>query len=140
MACTIQFESHRGELAFIYQLEHDPAVLEFYDQPGAIKLSYPGKDGKRRVTTWHTPDFFVIREDRAGWTECKMEERQVKTVPNAVCDTLIAQGQWTGLASQVALYQYSVYTLKQQPKKEVYLLLERAAEKQQSPFPRTKPL
>ena len=23
MGCTIQFESHRGELAFMYQLEHD---------------------------------------------------------------------------------------------------------------------
>ncbi len=33
MGCTIQFESHRGELAAIYQFEHDPAVLEFYDQP-----------------------------------------------------------------------------------------------------------
>lgn len=26
MGCTIQFESHRGELAFIYQMEHDPTV------------------------------------------------------------------------------------------------------------------
>src|SRR6266516_3165723 len=33
MGCTIQFESHRGELAFIYQMEHYPAVLAFYDQP-----------------------------------------------------------------------------------------------------------
>ena len=41
MGCTIQFESHRGELAAIYQFEHDPAVLEFYDQPGPIKLVYP---------------------------------------------------------------------------------------------------
>jgi hypothetical protein len=39
MHATIQFESHRGELAFIYQQEHDPTVLEFYDQPQAIKLS-----------------------------------------------------------------------------------------------------
>jgi hypothetical protein len=23
MGCTIQFESHRGELAFIYQMEHE---------------------------------------------------------------------------------------------------------------------
>ena len=73
MGCTIQFESHRGELAFIYQLEHDPAVLAFYDQPESIKLVYPGKTGKL-VGTFHTPDFFVIREDGAGWVECKMEE------------------------------------------------------------------
>jgi putative transposase len=33
MGVTIQFESHRVELAFIYQLEHDSSVLEYYDQP-----------------------------------------------------------------------------------------------------------
>lgn len=74
MGCTIQFESHRGELAFIYQLEHDPAVLEFYDQPEPIKLTYQGKTG-RQVGLFHTPDFFVLREDGGGWVECKMEEQ-----------------------------------------------------------------
>src|SRR5208337_3408478 len=32
MGVTIQFESHRVELAAIYELEHDPEVLEYYDQ------------------------------------------------------------------------------------------------------------
>jgi len=73
MGCTIQFESHRGELAFIYHLEHNPAVFEFFDQPESIKLVYPGKTGKP-VGLFHTADFFVIREDGAGWVECKMEE------------------------------------------------------------------
>jgi putative transposase len=92
MGCSIQFESHRDELPFVYLLEHDPQVLEFYDQPyGQIKLTYPNKDGKRRVTTKHTPDFFVLREDGAAWTECKMEDQLVQLakdkpgrfVPNA---------------------------------------------------------
>jgi putative transposase len=74
MGCTIQFESHRGELAFIYQLEHDPAVLEFYDQPEPIKLTYQGKTG-RQVGLFHTPDFFVLRDDGGGWVECKMVEQ-----------------------------------------------------------------
>jgi putative transposase len=74
MGCTIQFESHRGELAFIYQLEHDPTVLEFYDQPEPIKLTYQGKTG-RQVGLFHTPDFFVLREDGGGWVECKMEDQ-----------------------------------------------------------------
>lgn len=74
MGCTIQFESHRGELAFIYQLEHDPAVLEFYDQPEPIKLTYQGKTG-RQVGLFHTPDFFVLREDGGGWVECKMADQ-----------------------------------------------------------------
>lgn len=74
MGCTIQFESHRGELAFIYQLEHDATVLEFYDKPESIKLVYAGKTGKP-VSIFHTPDFFVLRSDGAGWVECKMEEQ-----------------------------------------------------------------
>src|SRR5262249_84842 len=38
MGCTIQFESHRNELATILELEHDPTIREYYDQPPAIKL------------------------------------------------------------------------------------------------------
>ncbi|MHC5827312.1 MAG: integrase, partial [Nostoc sp.] len=30
---SIQFESHKVELPFIYELEHDESVLEYYDQP-----------------------------------------------------------------------------------------------------------
>ena len=33
MGVTIQFESHTVELWAIYLMEHDPDVLEFYDQP-----------------------------------------------------------------------------------------------------------
>lgn len=32
MGFTIQFESHRNELAAIYELEHDPAVIELCGQ------------------------------------------------------------------------------------------------------------
>ena len=74
MGRTIQFESHQGELAFMYQMEHDPAVLEFYDRPGSIKLVYSSRTGKQ-VGLFHTPDFFVIRKDGAGWVEYKMEEQ-----------------------------------------------------------------
>lgn len=74
MGVSIQFESHRLELAAIHEMEHDPDVLAFYDQPGRIKLTYQGKNNDRRVGIIHTPDFFVIRQNRAGWLECKMEE------------------------------------------------------------------
>uniref|UniRef100_B8HXC0 Integrase catalytic region n=1 Tax=Cyanothece sp. (strain PCC 7425 / ATCC 29141) TaxID=395961 RepID=B8HXC0_CYAP4 len=73
MGVTIQFESHRNELARIYELEHDPGVLEYYDQPPKIELDYLSKNG-RRVRTQYTPDFFVIRNDSAGWEECKTED------------------------------------------------------------------
>jgi len=85
MGVSIQFESHQLEFPAIYEMEHDPDVLAFYDQPGRIKLTYQGKNSDRRVGALHTPDFFVIRQDRAGWLECKMEEglaEQAKDMPH----------------------------------------------------------
>jgi len=84
MGVTIQAESHRNELVGIYQKEHDPATLEYYDQPPAIKLVYPAKSG-RRVGVLHTPDFFVLRTDSVGWEEWKMAEeleRLAETMPH----------------------------------------------------------
>lgn len=77
MGVTIQFESHRVELPAIFELEHASSVLEYYDQAPAIKLDYRSADGKR-LGVMHTPDFFVIREDRAGWEECKTEEELMR--------------------------------------------------------------
>lgn len=73
MGVTIQFESHKNELAHIQKLEHDPEVIEFYDQPPSIKIEYMSATGKH-LGVLHTPDFFVIRETSAGWEECKTEE------------------------------------------------------------------
>ena len=73
MGVTIQFESHRVELAGIYEMEHDAMVLEYFDQPPAIKLDYESVVGKR-MGVLHTPDFFVIRRGEAGWEEWKTEE------------------------------------------------------------------
>ena len=72
MGVTIQAESHRNELAGIYEKEYDPEILEYYDQPPRIKLTYEAKNG-RRVGIWHTPDYFVIRSDSIGWEEWKTE-------------------------------------------------------------------
>ena len=76
MGVTIQAESHRNELAGIYEKEHDPETLEYYDQPPPIKLLYSAKSG-RRVGVLHTPDYFVIRTDSAGWEEWKTEDELV---------------------------------------------------------------
>ena len=73
MRATIQFESHRVELAAIYELEHDRDVSEYYDQPPTFKLDYLGAAG-RRLGVLHTADFFVIRRNHAGWEECKTQE------------------------------------------------------------------
>jgi len=61
MGVSIQFESHRVELAGVYEMEHDASVLEYFDQPPTIKLVYESAAGKR-MGVLHTPDFFVIRE------------------------------------------------------------------------------
>ena len=73
MGVTIQFESHRVELPFVYEMEHDPAVLEYYDQPPSIPLACPAASG-RRLSVMHTPDYFVLRQDSVGWVECKAED------------------------------------------------------------------
>lgn len=73
MGVTIQFESHRVELAAIYEMEHDAHVLEYFDQPPSIKLLYASANS-RGMGVLHTPDFFVIRDDAVGWEEWKTEE------------------------------------------------------------------
>lgn len=94
MGRTIQFESHRNELAAILIYEHSPEVIEFWDQPPTIKLYYQSKSGKP-LGVLHTPDFFVIRTDEAGWEECKTEEelrRLSKSSPHRYSRT--DGGQW----------------------------------------------
>jgi putative transposase len=74
MGQTIQFESHTVELWAIYQMEHDPDVLEFYDQPPPFLIQYRNKAG-RKIGHYHTPDFFVLLQNSAGWEEWKTEEQ-----------------------------------------------------------------
>lgn len=77
MGVTIQFESHRVELPAIYQMEFDDNVLEYYDQPPAIKLKYANING-RNIGVMSTADFFVIRKDSITWEEWKTEEELIK--------------------------------------------------------------
>jgi putative transposase len=79
MGRVIQFESHRVELAFVFEFEHDTDVLEYYDQPCHLPLQYIGRNG-RRVTARHTPDYFVLRTETAGSEECKTDQELLKLV------------------------------------------------------------
>jgi len=95
MGVTIQFESHRVELAAIYEMEHDDSVWEFYDQPPSIKLHYMSAGG-RPLGVIHTPDFFAIRREAAGWEEWKTEEelaRLAEKNPNRYRRD--AEGRWS---------------------------------------------
>src|SRR6266545_183439 len=77
MGVTVQFESNHVERAFLLEYEHDPDVLEYYDQPPSIPLRFLGGGGKQTAVQ-HTPDFFVIRGGAAGWEECKREDELAK--------------------------------------------------------------
>jgi hypothetical protein len=75
------------ELPFVYELERDATVLEYYDQPPSIPLSYTAANG-RSLSVMHTPDYFVVRQGSAGWEECKTSEDLEKLAiksPNRYC-------------------------------------------------------
>jgi putative transposase len=94
MGVTIQFESHRVELAFIYEMEHDLDILEYYDQAPSIRLAYESGN-ERHLAVMHTPDYFVIHTDSAGWQECKHErelERLAQKRPRRYCRN--GDGRW----------------------------------------------
>lgn len=76
MGVTIQFESHKVELAAIFEKEHDSDVYEYYDQPPPFTIRYQ-VEGKNRGHVY-TADFFVISEDFIGWEEWKSEEDLIK--------------------------------------------------------------
>ena len=94
MAKVIQFESHRVEFAVALEMENDDSVLEYYDQPCRIPLTYSTGSG-RTISVMHTPDFFVLRIDAAGWEECKTIvelERLAEKSPNRYYRT--PDGMW----------------------------------------------
>ncbi|MEO1254688.1 MAG: TnsA endonuclease N-terminal domain-containing protein [Bacteroidota bacterium] len=59
--------------AFVRKDNPDDQVIEFYDQPEKIQLKYLSKNGGKS-TALHTPDFFVLRQDSAGWEEWKTDK------------------------------------------------------------------
>jgi hypothetical protein len=67
MKSSIKYES-TIERDFLYFLEYDPTVVEYYAQPMIIKTT----DIKGKGHTY-TPDFQVIRIDRREIIECKPE-------------------------------------------------------------------
>ncbi|WP_088227121.1 DDE-type integrase/transposase/recombinase [Desulfosporosinus sp. FKB] len=93
MGMSIQFESNKVELPGVYLKEHDNSVKEFYDQPPKIKLSY--KSLKEKVITiYHTADYFVLHEDKAGWEEWKTEEELVQLAKDSPNRYVKINGKW----------------------------------------------
>jgi putative transposase len=116
MGVTIQAESHTGELAAVYDWEHDDDVLEFWDQPPQILV---WSDHKRQNGAWLiTPDYFVLHKEWAGWVECKQEKKLQQLVAQDKSDFVNADdGTWhfppgEGHASPLGL-RFTVRSSKQ---------------------------
>ncbi len=93
MSVTIPFES-QIELGAISLMEYDAGVVEFYDQPApAFKLSYQTRSGGQ-AAPFHTPDFFVLRTDQAGWEEWKPEDQLRKRACKRPFRSQQRDGQW----------------------------------------------
>ncbi|WP_159438174.1 TnsA endonuclease N-terminal domain-containing protein [Salimicrobium flavidum] len=99
MKSTIQFESHKVELPYIYQLEHNDDVLEFYDQPLQLKVNHITKNGKKS-TFLYTPDFFVIEKNKAYWVECKREEELLNLLQKDSTKYSYVSGRWSYLPGE----------------------------------------
>jgi putative transposase len=112
MGHTIQFESHTCELPFIISCCEFPRVddvLEYWDQPHTLRLRYQNKNG-RMISTQHTPDYFLMHPDKAGFTECKLEETLIKLAkeqPNKF--VLDSSGHWRCPPAEAEAAKYGLY-------------------------------
>lgn len=124
MGVTIQFESHKVELPAVYEMEHDSDVLEYYDQPSKIKISYLGKNG-RKNSFLYTPDYFIIRKDCAGWEEWKTEEELIELSekhPNRYCKS--EDGKWICPPGEEYAQELGLY-FRVRSSKEINWIFER---------------
>jgi transposase InsO family protein len=107
---TIQFESHKNELCFIVQeCEYNDLVLFYVDQPPAFTVNYKAPTG-RNLGHIHTPDFFAIRLNTAGWIECKTAEKLEELFeenPNKYMRD--ANGEWHFLPGEEYAKRYGLF-------------------------------
>ncbi|MFT7776615.1 transposase [Roseateles sp.] len=69
MGVSISFESRTLELPAVRVLEHDEAVIAFFDQAPPLTVRY--KRGNRTRSYLQRPDFLVVRDDVVVLIECK---------------------------------------------------------------------
>jgi putative transposase len=94
MRCIMKAESAKVEFAFLLEAEHDDDVVEFWDQPPSIELSYHDRRGYLQQPL-HTADYFVFRYESAGWEECKPVEKLIQFAQqHSKRYVLDEQGQW----------------------------------------------
>lgn len=106
---TIQFESHKNELCCIVECEHGDNVLDYFDQPPQVTVRYKTAAG-RNCGHDVTPDFFVIRQDSAGWIECKtVEELEKLSKENPNMFSRDVDGKWHYHPGEEYAKQYNLF-------------------------------
>ena len=108
MQCIMKAESAKVEFAFLLEAEHDDEVLEFWDQPPPIELSYRDRRGHLQQPL-HTADYFVFRYKSAGWEECKPVEKLIQFAQqHSKRYVLDEQGQWRCPPGEVFAAKYGL--------------------------------
>jgi len=78
MGWALGTESRTIELPVACDMDNDDDIIEYYDQPPKIWLSYRSPTGRKMAPIETTLDFFEIGRDWGGWIECKPEEKLVE--------------------------------------------------------------
>jgi hypothetical protein len=94
MGTVVQCRSRLDGLPMAYELEHDPAVLEYYDLPTTLHLHYIARSGKRAAIEM-IPDYLVIRTNGAEFMECRSEP-ELEALAAAAPERFVheADGRW----------------------------------------------
>lgn len=106
MRCSLQYESHKGELAFLYLAHYNENTKYIVDQPCTLELEFTLRDG-RRGGCKYTPDFLWIYEV-ADFVEFKTEEELLKLSSDPArigtdnCYLRDESGKWTRPAAAKA--------------------------------------
>lgn len=101
MPHTIQAESRSVEFAAILVMEFPGSitgvssddVIEIWDQPPSFVVNYKASTGKTYGYVY-TADFFVLRENSAGWEEWKTEKELIEFSENQDRYYLDEKGRW----------------------------------------------
>ncbi len=75
MGWSVGTESRTIELAVAREKDNDDDIIEYYDQPPKVWLSYLSPKGRKMAPIETTVDLFAIGRNWAGWFECKPEEK-----------------------------------------------------------------
>jgi hypothetical protein len=114
MSHMVQYDSRTVELPWIYLAEHrDDTIVEYYEQPFPLALRWKNEKGENRYST-HKPDFFVIRQYRCNYVECKPEELLEEMAKESPGKFVLTDSGWTRPAGVAAAqsqgFGYEIWT------------------------------